>query len=153
MAFGAGQFGGSEFSDDPLMILEKVNADSLAKPHGYSHAVVATGSKFVYTSGQVGIDKESNLVGAERDYRAQGQQAASNVYTALAAAGAKASDIVRMMMYVVDPSAENLDQLYEGLGEAGREAGAKSTSMVLIGVTALSLPGAVVEFDATAVID
>jgi enamine deaminase RidA (YjgF/YER057c/UK114 family) len=135
------------------MILEKINPDSLPKPHGFAQAVVATGSKFVYTSGQVGADRDGNLVGGERDYRAQGRQAASNVYAALAAANAKPSDIVRLMMYVVDPSADNLDRLYEGLGEAAVEAGAKSTSMVLIGVTALSLPGAVVEFNATALID
>lgn len=135
------------------MILEKINPDSLPKPHGFTQAVVATGSRFVYTSGQVGIDKDSNLVGGERDYRAQGRQAATNIYEALVAAGAKASDIVRLMMYVVDPSADNLEQFYAGFGEAGREVGAKSTSMVLIGVTALSVPGAVVELDATALID
>ena len=57
------------------------------------------------------------------------------------------------MIYVVDPTADNLEQLYVGLGEAGAEAGAKATATTLVGVTALSLQGAVVEIDATALMD
>src|SRR5689334_19060652 len=109
------------------MAIEKVRPESLARAHGYSHAVVATGSRFVYTSGQTPVDQEGNLVGDGPDYRAQGRQAGSNLYAALAAAGASASDIARLTIYVVDASAANLEALYAGLGESGAEAGATST--------------------------
>ena len=135
------------------MTIQKIYPDALAKPHGYAHVLVGTGSKLVCTSGQLAIDADENLVGGERDYRAQGYQAAGNVYAALEAAGASAADVVRLMIYVVDPTADNLEQLYVGLGEAGAEAGAKATATTLVGIAALSLPGAVVEIDATALID
>lgn len=135
------------------MAVQKINPDTLATPHGYAHVAVGTGSKFVFTSGQGSVDADGNLVGAGPDYRAQGYQAASNVYAALAAAGALATDMVRLTIYVVDPSDANLEELYAGLGEAAREAGAKATATTLIGVAALALEGAAVEIEATALID
>jgi enamine deaminase RidA (YjgF/YER057c/UK114 family) len=135
------------------MALQKINPDTLAPPHGHAQVVVATGSRFVFTSGQVAIDVDEQLLGSGPDYRVQGHRAAMNAYAAVTAAGATPADIVRFTVYVVDPAQENLEQLYVGLGEAAREARAKLTAMTLIGVTGLSLPGAVVEIEATAVID
>jgi enamine deaminase RidA (YjgF/YER057c/UK114 family) len=136
-----------------LMATEKINPESLAKPHGYAQAIAATGTRFVFTSGQTPIDKDGELVGAGPDYRAQGRQAAANVYAAVTAAGASARDIVRLTIYVVDPSDANLDELYAGLGEAGKDAGAKATATSLIGVAAIAVPGAMVEIEATALVD
>lgn len=135
------------------MATQRVNPDTLAEAHGFAHTLVATGSKLVFTSGQVSIDADGNLIGEGPDYRAQGRQAAANIYAALAAGGASPSDMVRLMIYVVDPADEHLEQLYAGLGEAAREVGAKATATTLIGVTALSEKGAVVELDATALVD
>jgi enamine deaminase RidA (YjgF/YER057c/UK114 family) len=134
------------------MTLEKINPETLPPPHGHAQVVVASGSRFVFTSGQIGVDVTESLVGDDTDYRAQGRQAAANAYAAIEAGGATAADIVRFTVYVVDPVEENLDQLYTGLGEAARTAGAKLTAMTLIGITGLSTPGAVVEIEATAVI-
>jgi len=133
------------------MTLQKIYPDNLVRPHGYVHAVVATGSKLIMTAGQVGCEPDLTPAGA--DYRSQARKAAENVYAAVTAAGATPADIVRMMVYVVDPTEANLDDAYEGLGEAAVAAGAKSTTMTLIGVTALSNPAFKIELDATAVID
>lgn len=133
------------------MTLEKINPDTLAHPHGYAQVVVATGSKFVVASGQIGVDTQEKLVGD--DYRSQTHRAALNAYAAISASGATPADIVRFTMYVVDPTPEHLDEVYAGLGRAGKEAGAKATAMTLVGITGLSTPGAVVEVEATAVID
>ncbi|GAB3680938.1 RidA family protein [Saccharopolyspora tripterygii] len=130
---------------------EKINPDALARPHGFAHVVVATGSRTVVTSGQVGVDADGKLVGT--DYRSQARRAAECIYAAVAAAGGTPTDIVRLMLYVVDPTESNLNDLYQGLGEAAREAGAGRTVMTLIGVTALSEPGWLVEMDATAILD
>jgi len=105
----------------------------------------------VYTSGQVGIHADYSLAGS--DYRSQARRAAENVYAAITAAGGTPSDIVRLMVYVVDATESNLEELYAGLAEAGQAAGAGTTTMTLIGVTALSEPGWLLELDATAVID
>lgn len=133
------------------MTLEKINPDTLARPHGFAQVIVATGSKIVYTSGQVGIDTDYKLAGA--DYRSQARKAAENVYAAVAAAGGTPADITRLMIYVVDATETNLEELYAGLGDAGQAAGAKATTMTLIGVTNLSDPSWLLEIDATAVID
>src|SRR5215472_15528507 len=133
------------------MALKKINPEALARSHGFAQVVMATGSKIVYTSGQVGIDTEYKLAGP--DYRSQARRAAENVYAAITAAGGAPSDIVRLMVYVVDATGANLEELYAGLGEAGQAAGAKATTMTLIGVTALSDPSWLLEIDATAVID
>ncbi|WP_165964111.1 RidA family protein [Actinomadura sp. KC216] len=133
------------------MTLKKIDPDTLAPPHGHAQVVVASGSRIVFVSGQVGIDADERLVGA--GYRAQGHRAAMNAYAAVTGAGGTPADIVRFTVYVVDPAAANLEELYAGLGDAARSAGAKRTAMTLIGVTGLSMPGALVEIEVTAVID
>jgi enamine deaminase RidA (YjgF/YER057c/UK114 family) len=134
------------------MTLQKINPDTLAPPHGHIHAVVATGNNIVFASGQVAIDLEENLQGFN-DYCEQGYRAALNAYAAISSSGATPADIVRFTVYVVDPVESNLEPLYDGLGRAAREVGAKRTAMTLIGITGLSIPGAVVEVEATAVFD
>jgi enamine deaminase RidA (YjgF/YER057c/UK114 family) len=63
----------------------------------FSQVVVVSnaGSRTVYVSGQVSVDKENKLIGAG-DLRAQAEQAFQNLLTALQAAGATASDVVRL---------------------------------------------------------
>jgi len=56
-------------------------------------------------------------------------------------------------MYVVDPTEENLNELYRGIGRASKELGGIATGTTLVGVTALSVPGAVYEVDAIAVVE
>ncbi len=135
------------------MTIEKIKPEALPPAHGFAHAVVATGTRFVVTSGQTPVDARGDLVGAGPDYRAQAYQAAKNVYTAIAAAGASAADIVRLTIFVVDAADENLELLYAGLGEAGGEAGARATATTLVGVSQIAVPGAVVEIEATAITD
>jgi enamine deaminase RidA (YjgF/YER057c/UK114 family) len=133
------------------MSLQKINPDTLARPHGFAQIMVGAGNRIVVTSGQVGIDTHYNVVGS--DYRSQARQAAENVYLAIAAAGGTVADIARLMLYVVDATPANLEAVYAGLGEAGAAAGASATAMTLIGVTALSDPSWLVEIDATAILD
>jgi enamine deaminase RidA (YjgF/YER057c/UK114 family) len=134
------------------MAIQKINTDTLAKPHGFAHAIVATGARIVTTTGQISVDLEGNLVGPG-DYRTQAYLTVQNAFKALTATGASAADVTRMMVYVVEATQENLERVYEGLGQAVGEAGGRSTAMTLIGITALSTPGALIEVDLTAVLD
>ena len=129
------------------------NSEELAEPHGFHHAVSATGTRTVYTSGQVGADREGKVVGEGTDYRAQGYQATLNLHAELRAAGAGPGDVVKYTMYVVNPTEENLNEVYRGIGRASKELGATPTGTTLVGVTALSVAGAVYEVDAIAVVE
>ncbi|RAG82402.1 RidA family protein [Streptacidiphilus pinicola] len=135
------------------MTIQKINPDTIAPPHGHAQVVVATGSKLVFASGQVAIAPDEKPVGDATDYKAQGYKAVSNAYAAITASGASPGEVVRMTVYVVDPTAENLESLYAGLGDAVRDAGGRTTAMTLVGITGLSEPGRVVEIEMTAVTD
>ncbi|MBI3330124.1 MAG: RidA family protein [Nitrospinae bacterium] len=67
----------------------------------YSHVVVAEGRRMVFISGQLARDRHGNVVG-KGDMRAQIRQVGENIKTALEAAGATLSDLVRTTTYVVD---------------------------------------------------
>ena len=45
-------------------MIERINASALSQPPGYSHVVLASGSRLVSTAGAVPLDAEGNLVGA-----------------------------------------------------------------------------------------
>ena len=135
------------------MTIEKINPETLPPPHGHTQTIVATGTRFVFTSGQVSVDVAENLIGAGPDYEAQGYTAVTNAYEAVIASGASAADVVRMTLYVVDPSEANLEKLYDGIGRAMKDAKGKLTAMTLVGITGLTKPGTVVEVEMTAVTD
>ncbi|WP_127497929.1 RidA family protein [Actinoplanes solisilvae] len=68
--------------------------------NGYSHAVAFTGTTVV-VSGQVPLDAEGRLVG-EDDAREQTRQVFRNISSALAAAGATMSDVVKLTIFLTN---------------------------------------------------
>ena len=78
-----------------------VNPPTLAKPTGYTHAVVAIGGRTIYIAGQVALDQSGNIVGKD-DFRAQTTQVFENLKRALEAAGATFKNVVKLNYYVVD---------------------------------------------------
>jgi 2-iminobutanoate/2-iminopropanoate deaminase len=82
--------------------VKRTNPPALSKPTGYTHIVEVTGPlKTIYIAGQIAFDKDGNVVGAG-DMKAQAEQVFKNLEAALAAAGAKFSDVVKMNTYVTD---------------------------------------------------
>src|SRR3954471_5649571 len=82
--------------------VKRTNPPTLSTPTGYTHVVEVTGpAKTIYISGQIAFDKEGRLVG-EGDMKAQAQQVFKNLESALTAAGARFSDVVKMNTYVTD---------------------------------------------------
>jgi enamine deaminase RidA (YjgF/YER057c/UK114 family) len=80
-----------------------LNPDTLYKPPGYSHVVETTGpGRTVYIAGQLGLDKNGNLVGAPGDFRAQAVQTMENLKAALAAVGADFTNVVKVTNLLVD---------------------------------------------------
>jgi 2-iminobutanoate/2-iminopropanoate deaminase len=84
--------------------IKRTNPPTLSKPTGYTHVVEVSGPvKTVYISGQIAYDADGNVVGAG-DMKAQAEQVFKNLETALTAAGAKFSDVVKMNSYITDMS-------------------------------------------------
>src|SRR3954463_754412 len=82
--------------------VKRTNPPALSAPTGYTHIVEVSGpAKTIYISGQIAFDKDGKLVGAG-DMKAQAEQVFKNLETALTAAGAKFSDVVKMNTYVTD---------------------------------------------------
>lgn len=84
--------------------VKRTNPPTLSKPTGYTHVVeveVSGRAKMVYIAGQIALDKDGKVVGAG-DMKAQAEQVFKNLEAALAAAGAKFSDVVKMNTYVTD---------------------------------------------------
>jgi reactive intermediate/imine deaminase len=84
--------------------VKRTNPPALSTPTGYTHIVEVTGpNRTIYISGQIAFDKDGTLVGAG-DMKAQAEQVFRNLETALKAAGAQFSDVVKMNSYITDMS-------------------------------------------------
>jgi enamine deaminase RidA (YjgF/YER057c/UK114 family) len=129
-------------------IIERTNAPALSQPPGYSHVVVASGSRLVTTAGAVPLDAEGNLVGAG-DLHAQARQTLQNLALALEAVGVRGRDVIKTTVYVVAAERGDLSSVWVAVRESGI-AGAAST---LLGVSMLAIGGQLVEIGAMAVLE
>jgi enamine deaminase RidA (YjgF/YER057c/UK114 family) len=130
--------------------LEHPPVKGLLSNPGYSQVVVASGSRTIYTAGQVPVDETGALVGAG-DLAAQAEQALRNVGLALAAAGANYSNVVKITTYVVNYKPEH--RAIIGKARASFFAGGPPPASTLVGVAALALSEWLVEVEAIAVVD
>ena len=128
---------------------EMLNPDSLARPSGFSHVVVAAEGRAVYLGGQTGHDRDGRVVGPT--IVEQFARAAANVVVALEAAGGTPEDLVAMTIYVTDVG--EYRAALEGVGSAYREHfGRHYPALALFEVSALFDPDAKVELVCTAVV-
>lgn len=135
------------------MTVQRLNPPSLWEPPQdvISQVTVATGTRTVYVSGQVGVDAAGTVV-AEGDHLAQARQAFTNVKLALEAVGATPADVVKMQIFVVDHDPGLVFPLFD-VGKEVFGAEWPAVAGVMIPVAALALPGWLVEIDAVAVLD
>jgi enamine deaminase RidA (YjgF/YER057c/UK114 family) len=82
------------------MTPERLNPPSLASPAGFSHAVVAAGSRMIFLAGQTATDSAGTITGA--GIAGQFEQALANLLRALGAAGGGAADLCSLTIYVTD---------------------------------------------------
>lgn len=126
-----------------------INPDSLSKPPGYTQVVEVFGPRrTIYVAGQLGLDRNGELVGAPGDFRAQAVQAFENLKLALEAAGAGFQHVVKVNNYLVDmaqlSTLRDVRRAYLG----GTEPPASTT----VAVQGLAREGALYEIDAVAVL-
>ena len=128
--------------------MKRVNPASLAKPSGFSHATVATGTT-VFLAGQTGMDVSGAIV--DGGLVAQFEKALTNLLPALAAAGGQPRDLASMTVYIVD-----MDDYRAWAREIGevwkRLIGTDYPAMAGIGVSRLWDPEALVEVQGFAVL-
>jgi reactive intermediate/imine deaminase len=77
-----------------------IQPEGMPPTNGYSHVVAFTGT-MVMVSGQVPLDADGRLVGPD-DARAQTRQVFHNLQMALAAAGARMADLVKLTVFLTN---------------------------------------------------
>jgi enamine deaminase RidA (YjgF/YER057c/UK114 family) len=131
------------------MDMERINPSGLARPSGFSHAVSAPAGRLVFLAGQLGMDRDGQVVPG--GVVAQFEQALSNLLAALAAAGGHPSDLASVTIYLTD--VEDYQAKGKEIGAVWRRlAGSDYPAMAGVGVTKLWHPGAVVEIQGIAVV-
>lgn len=129
-------------------MIERVNPPELARPAGFAHAVVGTGT-IVFLAGQTAMASDGSIVGA--DVVNQFDTALSNLLAALRAAGGEPSDLASLTIYAVDladyrRNAAQIGQVWQRL--IGRDYPA----MAAVGVARLWDDEALVEVQGYAVL-
>ncbi|MFC8371993.1 MULTISPECIES: RidA family protein [unclassified Streptomyces] len=131
------------------MTAERVNPPELSPPAGFSHAVVATGSRLVFLAGQTALDADGKVVGDTLPE--QFTRALTNLLTALRAAGGTPADLARVTVYATDVAAYRAHA--RELGRIWRElAGRDYPAMAVVGVVRLWDEQALVELDGFALL-
>ena len=133
-----------------MSTLRHLRPEGLLHNPAFSQVVIASGTRSIFTAGQVSIDERGALVGAG-DLAAQTAQAMRNVGLALAAAGASYADIAKITTYVVNYKPEHRTVI--GRARAPFFANGTPPASTLVGVTALAVPEWLVEIEAVAVVD
>lgn len=128
-------------------MIRRVDPPELARPSGFTHAVVAGNT--VYLAGQTALDRDGRIVGD--GVVAQFEQALGNLLTALRAAGGAPEHLVGLTVYIVD-----MDDYRAHAREIGavwqRLFGRDYPAMAGIGVARLWDAEALVEVQGTAVL-
>jgi enamine deaminase RidA (YjgF/YER057c/UK114 family) len=131
------------------MAHEIITAHELGDPVGYAHAVAAQPGRLVFLGGQTALMPDGTIKG--ETLVEQFAVAASNVVTALRAAGGAPEDICSMQIFVVDPA--DYKRRLPALGKVWREQfGRRYPATGLFGVTRLFDEEALVELMAVAVV-
>jgi enamine deaminase RidA (YjgF/YER057c/UK114 family) len=128
--------------------VKRVNPSSLARPSGFSHAVVGSGTT-VFLAGQTGMLPDGSIVSG--GVVAQFEQALANLLAALAEAGGQPSQLASVTIYIVDMDdyrahAREIGQVWKRL------AGTDYPAMAGIGIDRLWDADAVVELQGFAVV-
>ncbi len=128
------------------MSIERVNPPELAKPAGFSHAVVGTGTT-VFLAGQTSMDQTGAIVGDT--VVEQFRQALTNLLTALRGAGGTPDQLASVTIYSTDLADYRAHA--RQIGAVWRElVGTHYPAMAGIGVSRLWDDDAMVEIQAFA---
>ena len=133
------------------MTKEIINPSTLAKPVGYANGILTHGGKILFLAGQTGMDATGKIENPF-DLIEQFEKTLQNIKTIVKEAGGEITDVVRMTIFVTDKRAyhaqrERIGQVYRAYFEKYFPA------MTLIEVKSLYDANAMIEIEATAVIE
>jgi enamine deaminase RidA (YjgF/YER057c/UK114 family) len=131
------------------MTLELVAPPALAGTVPYAYAAVTDPGRMVFTAGACPLDADGAVVSVG-DVAGQARQVMANLSTALEAAGAGLSDVLKTTVFVATADRADLVAAWDVVRAAFADHAAPST---LVGVTLLGYPGQLVEVEAVAVRD
>ncbi len=130
------------------MSLRRVNPADLARPAGFSHAVVGSGT-IVFLAGQTAMAPDGSIVGD--DVVAQFELALGNLLAALREAGGRPDQLASLTVYIVDM--DDYRAHAREIGEVWRRlVGTDYPAMAGIGVSRLWDREALVEVQGHAVL-
>ena len=121
-----------------------VRPEQLTSKAPYAYAAVV--ADLVFTAGACPLDPDGRTV-AVGDVVGQARQVMANLETALNAAGARLTDVVKTTVYVASTRQSDLGAVWDVVHEAFGDHEAPST---LLGVTVLGYDGQLVEVEAVA---
>ena len=125
--------------------------DGWSRPRGFSHAVVAKGTKSVRIAGQIGREPGQANIAPGTDAGTQWRVALGNVVAVLKAAGGEPGHLVMLRAYVTDIAEFNAAGA--AIGAAwGATLGKHFPAMTLVQVSALIDPNAKVEIEGEAIL-
>jgi len=130
--------------------IERFNPDGLTARPFYHHIVRSNSNTLVHISGQVGLDSDGDIVGAD-DYTMHVQQAYANLAIALGAAGVSRSDVVKVTTFVVGYDHESRWPVIRDIHASFFKDAIPAWTVV--GVEALARPDLLIEVEATAATD
>ncbi|MEU4771360.1 RidA family protein [Micromonospora sp. NPDC023644] len=131
----------------PLTRLVRVPALSDVAEYAYA-ATVEPPARLIHTAGACPLDAEGRTV-APGDPVGQARQVMVNLETALAAAGARLTDVVKTTVYVASSRRADLVAVWEVVRDAFGDHEPPST---LLGVTVLGYDDQLVEVEAVAAV-
>jgi len=127
-----------------------LNPAELAKPSGFSHAVVAATGRTVYLAGQTALDGDGVIV-HPGDVVEQFRRCLANLLTALAAADGRPEHLVSLRIYLTD--VPEYRRRSREIGAVWRELmGTTYPAVAGIGVARLWDDEAMVEVEGVAVV-
>ena len=129
------------------MVLELVSPPALAGTAPYAYAAVTDPGRTVFTAGACPLDADGRTV-AVGDVTGQAHQVMANLVTALQAAGAQLTDVVKTTIYVASSRQEDLGAAWAVVRAA---FGAHDAPSTLLGVTVLGYDDQLVEVEAVAI--
>ena len=121
------------------------------RPRGFSHAVIASGTRSVRIAGQLGREPGQTQISAGADMGTQWRWALTNLLTVLRAAGGEPANIVMLRAFVT--SIAEFNSAAAAIGEAwGATLGRHFPAMTLVQISALIEPNAKVEIEGEAIL-
>ncbi len=128
--------------------MKPINPQGWPQPRGYANAMLADNG-VLFIAGQIGWDAQGRLA---PDFVSQFRQALANIRTIVESAGGRVEQIARLTWYVTD--VEQYRAKARDIGAAYRELlGKHFPAMTVVEVSSLVEKDALVEIEATAVLD